>query len=167
MLINYECLWDVTHRKGSDILWQILQRKNMLVDAGEKAILDTFFRNNSALYFASSNFYVGFYNGNISETTELSIIPNEPPATYGYSRQVIERSTVGWPSIEKHEGDWRVISKMITYTASGGNIGPITGAFFGTGAASTGALIGSLSWGIEKTIESGASIDITLRVKLK
>lgn len=167
MLINYECLWDCAIRKGNDIIWQVSQKKNMLVDAGEKAIIDTFFRNNASLYFLNTNFYVGFYSGSISETTELSTIPGEPPVLYGYSRQVIERSSVGWPTIEKHEGDWRVVSKTLTYTAVGGDIGPISGAFLCTGSGSVGALIGVLSWGADKTVEAGASFDATLRVKLK
>lgn len=163
----YECCWDVKHIRNGSIIWEILNKKNTLVDEGEKAIIDTFFRNNSSLYFGATNFYIGLYNGSVSESTVLSTLPGEPASLYGYSRQVVERSSIGWPTIEKHEGDWRVVSKSLTLTASGGSIGPVNGAFIGTSNDATGTLIGSLQFGVERTVLSGDSITMELKSKLK
>jgi len=163
----YECLWTVTQRRQGKVIWEIVDKKNMLVDSGEKAIIDTFFRNNGSNYFGMTDFWIGLYNGTLAEATVLSTLPNEPPTLYGYSRMRVERSAVGWPTIEKHEGDWRVVSKTLTLTASGGDIGPVNGSFLCTSSDNTGTLIGSLSFGVERTIIDGDGIDITMKAKLK
>jgi len=163
----YECCWTVTQIRKGRVIWEIVDKKNILVDTGERAIIDTFFRNNGSNYFGMTDFWIGMHNGSISETTVLSTIPGEPAVLYGYSRQKIERSTVGWPTIEKHEGDWRVVSKTLTLTASGGEIGPVTGAFLCTSSDNTGTLIGALSFGVERIIEAGDAIDVVMKAKLK
>lgn len=163
----FENRWDVSIvSPEGDMLWEIKGKKNILVDSGEKAIVDTFFRDNGSIYFSGS-FYVGMYNGSISESTMLATIPNEPTVLYGYSRREIERSTVGWPTIEKHEGDWRITSKQIEVLAFGGDIGPVNGAFLCTSADDSGVLIGALGFGVEKTVEAGSTILLTQKVKLK
>lgn len=163
----YECLWTITQRRRGKVIWEIVDKKNTLVDSGERAIIDTFFRNNGGNYFGMTDFWVGMYNGTIAETTVLATIPNEPPTTYGYTRGKVERSSIGWPTIEKHEGDWRVVSKTLSMTASGGDIGPVNGAFLCTSSDNTGTLIGVLSFGVERTVIDGDSIDIAMKAKLK
>lgn len=163
----FENRWDVSIKDpNGKVIWEIKGKKNILVDSGEKAIVDTFFRNNGSIYLPGS-FYVGMYNGSISESTVLATIPNEPAALYGYVRKAIERSTVGWPTIEKHEGDWRITSKQIEVLAFGGNIGPVNGAFLCTSLDDSGTLIGALGFGVEKTVESGSTILLTQKIKLK
>ena len=164
---EYECLWTVTQRRQGRVIWEIVDKKNTLVDAGEKAIIDTFFRNLGINYFGAINFWVGLYNGTIAETTVMATLPNEPPSTHGYARIEVERSAIGWPTIAKHEGDWRVVSKTLTISASGGEIGPVNGAFVGTSLDNTGTLIGVLSFGVERTIVDGDDVDIAIKAKLK
>jgi hypothetical protein len=167
MNINYDCRWTLKHWRKGKVIWELVDKKNLLVNEGEKAIVDTFFRNNSGDYFSAARFYVGFFNGSIAETTVLSTLPSEPAVANGYSRQIIERSNVGFPTIEQDDGDWRVVSKELEYTASGGNIGPINGAFLGTSSDNTGSLIGSLSFGTERTIIAGDTMTVYMRAKLK
>lgn len=163
----YECLWTITQKRQGRVVWEILDKPNTLVDSGERAIIDTFFRNNAGNYFGMTDFWIGLYNGTVSETTVLATIPSEPSIAYGYTRGKIERSSVGWPTIEKHEGDWRVVSKTLSITASGGDIGPVNGAFLCTSSDNTGTLIGVLSFGVERTIIAGDSFDIVMKAKLK
>lgn len=163
----YECRWDVKQWRNGKVIWELSDHKNLLVDEGERSILDTFFRDEGASYFPATDFYAGFYNGNVSELTVLSSLPSEPSVANGYSRQVIERSPTGFPTIEKHDGDWRVVSKTLTWAASGGNIGPINGSFLGTSNDNTGTLIGSLTFGVERTIIVGDSFTAALKIKLK
>jgi len=164
---GYECLWTVTHRRNGQVIWEVVDKKNILVDSGEKAIVDTFFRNNASNYFGMTDFWVGMFNGTIAETSVLTTVPNEPTVQYGYARVKVERSTVGWPTIEKHEGDWRVVSKEISITASGGDIGAVNGAFLCTSSDNTGTLIGSLSFGTEQTIVDGDTMQFTMKAKVK
>ena len=163
----YEALWNIKIvDKDGIVLWEIKNKKNILVDQGEKAVVDTFFRAAAASYFGSTDFYIGLYNGTISESTILATIPGEPSGN-GYVRQLCERSLIGFPTLEQDEGDWRVISKEITISASGGDIGPVNGAFLGTSLNNTGSLIGAIAMGVERTIVSGNSIIFQMRIKLK
>lgn len=159
----FECRWNFQHIRNGEIIFEFTDRKNILVDEGEKAMVDTFFRKNASLYFTADYFYIGLYKGTVVEGTILSTIPNEPAVAYGYSRLAVERSPVGFPTIEKDtEGNWRVISKEVTYTASGGDIGPVNGAFLCTSSNNTGALIGAVAMGTSRTILAGDKSKISL-----
>jgi len=162
----YEALWTIKHVRAGKIIWEIKDKENILVDQGEKAIVDTFFRSNAATYFGVTDFYIGLYNGTISESTTLATIPSEPSG-YGYSRQKCERSSIGFPTLEQDDGNWRVVSKEITLDATGGDIGPVNGAFLGTSLDDTGYLIGAIAMGTERTVVAGDSIIFQMRIKLK
>lgn len=162
----YEGTWSIKHVRNGKVLWKITDKKNVLVDEGEKAIVDTFFRNNNALYFGTTNFYIGLYNGVVSENTVLATLPGEPSGN-GYSRQACARSSVGFPTLVQDAGDWKVVSKELTLTASGGSIGPVNGAFIGTSLNDTGTLIGAVAMGVERTVLAGDSIIFQMTVKIK
>lgn len=160
--------WSVKHVRLGNVLWEVEDKKNRLVDEGERAIVDAFYRDKASNYFGMTNFFVGMYNGSITESTILATLPSEPTSgVYGYIRQVVERSDIGFPILEKHEDDWRVVSKDLTFTASGGDLGPVNGAFIGTSSDNTGTLIGVLSYGVERTIIDGDSIILTVKCKMK
>jgi len=158
----YDCRWTIKILQGDKVIYLLQDKKNILVDEGEKAIVDVFFRKRDSVYFSSDYFYVGLYKGSIS----LATIPNEPSGN-GYSRLQLERSTIGFPVIEQYEGHWRVVSKELSLVASGGDIGPINGAFLCTSADNTGALIGAVGTGVETTISSGSTILIQLKLRQK
>lgn len=164
--LHYEALWTVRHIRNGRVLWEINDKKNLLTNEGQRAILETFFRNRGSNYFGMTNFWVGMYRGTISKTTVLSTLPNEP-STNGYVRVEVERSSVGFPTIEQSDGDWRVVSKDVEFTASGGSVGPVTGAFLCTSSDSTGVLVGSLSFGIERTIQPGDIMSCSMKIKVK
>ena len=160
-----EQIWTIRQIRNGRVIWEET-KKNIIPDEGEKALVDTFYRNNSSLYFAAALFYVGLYRGSISEDTILSTIPNEPSGN-GYGRQPVERSSVGWPTIEKHEDNWRVVSKALTISASGGSIGPINGAFLCTSSDNSGVLVGGVSMTVERTIPAGDKIEFEIKAKQK
>ena len=160
--------WSVRQVRLGNVIWEIEDKKNRLVDEGERAIVDSFYRDKAANYFGMTNFYVGMYNGSIQESTILATLPNEPTSgVNNYAREMVERSDIGFPTLEKHEDDWRVVSKNLTITASGGDIGPVNGAFIGTSSDNTGTLIGVVSYGVERTIIDGDAIILTVKCKMK
>ena len=119
-MLNFEFRWDIRCVRNGQIIWEIKDKKNLMVNEGRKAILDTFFRANDASYFGMTDFYVGLYNGTISATTTLVTVP-EITLEHGYdTRLLLERDTTGWPTIELHEARWRVVSKELNLTAVGG-----------------------------------------------
>jgi len=162
----YDCRWTIRHIRKREVIWEISDKRNILVDEGEKAIVDTFFRNNGSTYFAASNFYIGLYDGVVAESTVLATLPGEPSGN-GYSRQAVARSSVGFPTLEQNEGNWRVVSKSLSLTASGGSIGPVNGAFLGTSSDDAGSLIGAIAMGVERTILTGDTVTFQLKIKIK
>lgn len=164
----FKCIWYIRHfDRDGNLLWED-KIQNMLVDQGEKAIVDTFYRNQEDTYFGSGThlFYVGMYRGAVSESTILATVPGEP-AGDGYARQSIERSTVGWPEISQDENkDWQVLSTEIYFEADGGDIGPVDGYFIGTSDDNSGALIGIVAFKIERTIRDGERTTIQVQAKM-
>jgi len=161
----WECIWDIKHVRDGRVIWE-MEHGNILVDEGEKAMGEVFFRNKGSLYLPGDVFYIGLSKGSISESTILATIPNEPTGN-GYQRLQVERDNIGWPTMEQHEGDWRWISKELTLSASGGSIGPVDGAFLCTSLDNSGALIGAVAMPVERTVPAGDKIIFQLRAKLK
>lgn len=159
----YDCIWSIQcHDKNGNLKWEDVGH-NDLVDEGEESMLRTYFRNESS----PSAFYLRLANQSIIETDNLVAITTEPTGTFGYSAQLIERSTVGWPTVEMDGGDYRVVSKLISFTASGGDIGPVSVAYLATTSDNTGKLIAAKNLPIVRTILDGDTGTVTLRVKLQ
>jgi len=164
----YECIWRIKClNKSGKLVWE-QERSNILVDEGEKAVVDTFFRKNDSTYFASNNFWTGLCKGTIDEeTTLVDVSALEPPVLYGYSRLQIERSNVGFTILDQYEGHYRVTTKEVSLTAVGGDIGPINGAFLCTSSDNSGVLIGAVSIDPERTILAGDTIYFQLKMRQK
>ena len=164
--VNLVCTWIIKHVRDGKVIWQ-LEKENFIPIEGGKAVLETIYRGRGSVYFTETNFYVGLYKGSVSKSTTLAIIPNEPSGN-GYSRQLCERSTVGWPTIEEDAGYWRIISKELTFAASGGNIGPVGGAFLCTASSGgAGTLLNIVAMGIERTIIAGDQAIVQIKIKAK
>jgi len=141
----------------------------MLMNSGEKAIVDTFFRNRANIYFGSGThqFFVGLYRGSVSESTTLATIPGEPSGN-GYSRQVINRSAEDWPTLEQNDDlDWMASSVEVYFEAVGGDIGPADGYFVCTSADNLGTLIGTVPFKMERTIKAGDRAIIQVQSVIK
>ena len=168
MIHALEQIWTMTQYRKGKIIWEET-KKNLIPLEGEKALVDTFYRNNGSTYFLDGNtFYIGLYYGSVAEATVLSNVP-EWLGGFGYARQAVERSdsNVGWPIIQMDENNWRVVSKTVTITAAGGAIGPINGAFLCTTLDNTGVLIGAVSMSVARTIPAGDWTQFSIRAKQK
>lgn len=159
--------WDIRHIRNGKVIYEEKNKKNILVDQGEKAIVDIIYRKKDTLYFSADMFYIGLYKGSISESTILTTVPGEP-TTGGYSRLQCERSDVGWPTIEKDgNNNWRVVSKWLELTAVGANIGPVSGAFICTSSDNSGTLFGAIAMSVERTVVPGDKIQFRVRALQK
>jgi len=135
--------------------------KNALADEGEEWVLRTAFRKD----FSTNTLYVRLCNQVLAETTTLVDITTEPN-TNGYAAQELERSSVGFPTIETVDSDKRIRSKTVTITASGGSIGPVSTVYLATTSDNTGKLIAYKSLPISQTILDGNSGTIYFQLKL-
>jgi len=158
----FEGIWKFTLKdKDGNVKWEHTQR-NDLADEGESLMLDSFFRNLNT----PSGFYIRMCNDTLTPTSTLSSITTEPVGN-GYVAAVVEQSAVGWPTLEYTGGDWRVESKLITFTATGGNIGPAKLAFLATSSDSSGKLVCYVSFPVTRTIVVGDSMDVQIGIKLQ
>lgn len=136
--------------------------RNALADEGEQHNLKVYLQG-----LACAGFYLGLCNSTPEETTALATLVGEPSGN-GYERQAIERSDVGWPTIELHGGDYRGISKLVWLEADGGAIGPFTTMFLcDVLSGDEGAFIAWASLGGSFTIEDQESMGFKLKVKQK
>lgn len=136
---------------------------NALADEGEQDFLDVYLRAATA----PTTFYVGLVNDTIVDTDTLATITGEPSGN-GYSRKQVERNSTGWPTLALDSGDFRAVSSVETFTASGGSIGPVTSAFLCTNAASgtAGKLLTYNALSQSRTLADADSLDVTTRIKL-
>lgn len=159
--------WEVKFKDSQGRLKYSFKGNNTAADEGKKAVVDSFLINDSSIYFPETTFFVGLYYGAFSRTVTLLTVPGEPSGN-GYSRQALEHSNVGWPTIEQDDlGNWRRISKEITFTASGGDIGPLSGAFLCTSSTSTGIMVCNYAFPTTRTVLTGESISFNIKVKIK
>lgn len=159
----YDAEWEIKHIRNGEVIWSE-KKRNALMDEGEENMLRTYFRNE----YAPTEFYVRLYNGTIIETDTLATLlaAGGEPSGNGYVPVKIERSNIGW-TIEPSGGDWRVVSKLIEFTATGGSIGPISTAFIATTSNNTGKLVAANGLSIVRTILAGDKLQGTIRIKLQ
>lgn len=135
---------------------------NALADEGEQWILDTFLRGATA----PTTFYLRLWNDTPAETDTIATLTGEPSG-YGYSAKEVERSNTGWPTLALDSGDYQATSKTVTWTASGGTIGPVTYITLTTSSDSSGKLISYAALSTTRTLASGDSLQATYKLKMQ
>lgn len=154
-------IWNIKHIDKEGNILHEFERENALVNEGERVLLNAFFRGTEV----PTSFYIGLCYGEYSEENQLVHIANEPTGN-GYSRQLIERSIIGFSTIELHEGDYRITSKELSIEASGGSIGPVDKAFLCTSSDASGNLLSIVNFpGGSRTIASGETLTFSLKIK--
>lgn len=164
----YDCVWEWKHVRNGEVIWTD-KKRNALVDEGEQSILRAYFLNDNNPPWNVDRFFIRLCNDTILESDTLATIVGEPEAAYGYAAVQINRdaSADGWPTIELDSGDWRVVSKVVTFTASGGTIGPVSTAFLATTSDNSGRLIAINGLSLARTILDGDKLEGVLRIKLQ
>jgi hypothetical protein len=108
-----------------------------------------------------ANFYMGLCNYSPVVTDTMISMQGEPLIQYGYKRQIVELSGVGF--LEKGiapDGNVRLTSKQVVFTNTDitNSIGPITNAFITTSSDNSGKLWAYLPLAMTRTIRSGDSM---------
>lgn len=147
MLNKYTSIWSIVHKNTEgEILWQG-EVRNSRFDEGNKLELDAFYRGADA----PSNFYVRLFNDTPVKSDILGTLASEPVGN-NYSAQLIERSDVGFPALERNipaeetdtaqDGDANTITLSATANANDDvyNISTIE-IISGTGAGQTREII--------------------------
>jgi len=132
-----------------------------LTTEGKESILEAFFRRTTD--YIPTQFYIRLCNDTLTASDTLTSILNEPSGN-GYSAQLVEASSVGFPTKDTFEGNPRLTSKEVTFTAASGDIGPVNTVFIATTSDNSGKLIGYLDLPISRTILDGDSMVISVEV---
>lgn len=156
------------HHREDGTIKDVEVAHNFLADEGEEDMLDVYFRGATA----PTEFYLRLYNeadttnGTIDETINLSDASSGEPSSNGYSAQLVERNTTGWPTLTQTSGDFQVQSKEVTFSASGGSWGPVDYAIVATTSDDTGLALAAVALSESRTLKDGetlrSSYDLTL-----
>jgi hypothetical protein len=162
MEMKYDSIWKIQHIRNGKVIWED-EGHNSITQEGEDALLETYFRGNTD--YTPTEFYVRLCNDILVVSDNLVSVVNEPSGN-GYSAQLVERSTVGFPTKEMDALAYRLVSKVLSFTASGGDIGPVITAYLTTTSDNTGKLLAFRSLAMTRTIIDGDTMTIQFRIKL-
>ncbi|KKN48904.1 hypothetical protein LCGC14_0648020 [marine sediment metagenome] len=170
--MGFHSVWDVwcTGPDGK-LKWADIGLHNLMPDEGEQWILEVAFSEAQSVPAA---FQIGLTDETVpatsideftTETTIADGVDGTEPSANGYARQAVNSDGTDW-TVALDAGDYRAVSKVVTFTASGGSIPP-TGAvdwmFLVTGAA--GKLVSAVALSTGRVILDGDSLNTSIRVK--
>lgn len=150
------------HRSAAGaVLWESGWLPNALMNEGEKNILDAYLRGQNV----PTAFFLRLFADTPQETDSLASLTNEPGGLLGYAPIQIERSAVGWPTLDNSGGDFQAQSKTVTFRATG-SWPSVTHAVLATSSDNSGLLIDSTALSQSRTLRSGQALDISLQPSL-
>ena len=134
---------------------------NMLHDEGEQFFCQVLFTEEAT---PPAAYYLGLDNRtSLAESDTLASLSGEPSAN-GYSRQAVNSDATDF-TISQESGDYQARTKTVTFTASGGSIGPVTKMFMATSADGTGKLVASRALSQERTLADGESLECSFYIR--
>jgi len=156
--------WKVRHiGSQGEVLWED-EGPNIFHDAGEEWLCKVAFSEEAAV---PASFYLGLDNrATPTEADTLNDLSGEPTGN-GYARQAIASDGVDWTvQQDAGSGDWEAQSKTVTFTASGGAIGPVQQMFLATTSDNTGVLICTRPLSQSRTLADGESLECSLYIRI-
>lgn len=161
--IAYKSIWNIKHIRNGEVIWEDTG-KNSLAQQGQEATLELMFRGTSA--YAPAQYYVRLCNEDLVISSTLATVSTEPAGTYGYAAQLLERSTTGFPTKSLISGVYTLTTKVLTFTASGGSIGPVKTAYLATTSDNSGSLIAYRGLSMARTVLNGDSMTLQFAIDL-
>jgi hypothetical protein len=165
----------IEHRNASgELLWRDENIDNILHDEGEQALLSAYFATGMSGYGAPpTSLYLGLdARVALGETNTLTTVAaDEQAVEYGYARKALSTTGTGVSGqdfyINQPAAYYRADSKVITFTASGGNWASMTNMFLCTVVSGTaGKLICSLVMSTARTLADGDSMTASIYIGL-
>ena len=154
----------VRHRSVSgDIIWEEHILANIWHDEGEEYLVKVAFSEELAV---PANHYIGLDDRvALAEDDTLASLTDEPVGN-GYSRQAVATDNTDY-TCSQVGGNWQAKTKTVTFTASGGSIGPVQNCFLTDQAAgAVGDLYCSLALSQSRTLADGESLDVDMTISI-
>lgn len=135
---------------------------NAITYLGERNILESYLTDQNS----PSEFYIGLTGmASISRSTTLITLTNEISAVE-YSRQLLPRSSSGWPQIiQDVDNNYQIISEVATFEALS-TWTMVDKMFMATTADNSGILISYGNLSTARTLVINDVLDVTYKVKL-
>jgi len=155
-------IWTVRHRDAEGRLLWAGCGHNILHDEGELFFCQVLFTEEASV---PASYYLGLDNRtSLAEADALSDLVGEPSGN-GYARQAVASDATDF-TISQESGDYQAKTKTVTFTADGGDIGPVTKMFLCTVASGTsGVLIASKALSQERTLSDGESLECSFYIR--
>lgn len=133
---------------------------NVLLDEGERNLLDDYFRGQNA----PPTFFLGLHSGDIAETATLANITE--PTQAGYGRKQLARSTAGWPTLALDAGDFQVTGATVTFESNFTSWLKVNRIFLASQqTGSVGSVLLEAPLTITRELASQDTLQITPRIK--
>lgn len=159
--------WEFTHRDARGrIIWHAIEH-NGLSNVGQQRLLEVYFKDATE----PSSYYLGLADStstcSVAKADSTATAFTAEPSTNGYARVNITRDGTGFPTSGLSSGDWHVVTKTATFTASGGSWGPVYCAVLATSSDNTGDFLAWAALSTGRTLASGETLDASLDIKLQ
>lgn len=154
---------EIQHVHDGEVIWEAKNLYNMLHSEGEEFFLQCLFNNDGdgvpALY------YLG-----LDDRSELSVSDTmddilDEPTGNGYLRQTVS-SVNGW-TVALHNGVYRALSQIVTFTAAGGSWGPVQNLFMTNESGDGGVLLASVPLSGSANLSDGDAINMRMALSLR
>ncbi len=146
--------------KDGEVLWRGENLKNVLHTEGEQYLLEGAFMGGSV-----DTFYFGLDSRLVLSASDTMSLISAEPTTNGYARQTVDEN--GWVAIINIGGFNEIGSDIFTYSASGGDWGPVKNVFLTTEIGAGGLLISSVPLGSDISVTDGSSFSIRMNLSLR
>lgn len=147
------------------LLWKQSNVRNLLHAQGEKFILDAMFSGDATI---PTNYYLGMDNRSslARGDTLATVSASEPTGSFGYVRSTVP-SSGSFVVTEVDEIVYEAKSPILSFSATGGNWGPVSNLFLTNVLNFSGVLISSVLLSSPITVTDGQTINIRISLGLR
>lgn len=153
-------LWIEYLDKNGTCLWKKENLFNILHRDGEELILKVMFGGQEL----PSNYYFGLDNRTTLDVADNMEDISGEPSENGYARKTIDASNDF--SISLTGSGWQAVTPILSFTANGGNFGPIRNLFLTDASDNNGSLIATISLTSPTTVLDGNTINVRMAMTL-
>jgi len=162
-LIKVLEIWK-TDAQGN-VVWRDENLYNIFHLSGEEFILRAVFAGGVDNAYIPENYYFGLDNRtSLAASDTLETVTAEPNDN-GYARVAV--SSDGIFSVSLVGSHYRATGPVISFSADGGSIGPVTKLFLATSNDDSGALIASVPLTQTLTLSDGEGVNVRMGLSLK
>lgn len=133
-----------------------------LANEGEQLFLDVM----SGDEIKPPVYYLRLFNDTPVEDDSLSDLVGEASGS-GYAPILLNNDSSDFPVRGLDSGDYQITSKQVTFTATGGSIGPVTYVVLATSSDNSGKLVAYVALSQSRLLADNETLKITFTIKLQ